>query len=154
MTLITTTLTLAALLGTANASPWAVPVPSLMKLKADTPLPSTGSKVQLSVARGECEGFQVLAREGVAPFEAPRASLKNTQGKGLELTWYRTGFVPVATASNAEGKPGLWADPLVPFDAAKRWTAPRQALYAELCVPVAAAPGSYTGWAELEAPEQ
>jgi len=144
MNVLVTTLTVAAIVGTAgkSQSPWAVPVSAFTKLRADSPLPSTPHSLELSVARGECEGFQVLAVEGSAPFEKPEATVRSAEGKSLPLTWYRTGFVPVKTASNHEGSPGLWADPLVPFDLAATWKQPRQALYAELCVAEPAAAGT------------
>jgi hypothetical protein len=142
-----------ALLAGASAGepvqPWAVTVPSLVKLRSDSPLVGEPN-ARLTLARGECEGLQILTRPEVTEATLEAKPLRLNKGDPLQLRWYRIGFVPVKTPSNSEGAAGLWADPLVPLEASRSFSAPRLAFYGEVCAPATAQPGNYETRAVLE----
>jgi hypothetical protein len=146
---------LGPIVATLLAASWVSATSSLVKVRPGMALPAS-TTATIRLARGECEAFQVAT---TAPARAVRASAGALNGPGkhtLPLRLYREGFVKVVTPSNSEGAPGLWPDPLIPavdayanearnafpFDATAE--AP-VVVYAELCAPRDAAPGSYRG---------
>jgi hypothetical protein len=126
-------------------------------------VPAGSSELALSLARGECEGAQVVVKPPAAEVFA-RASPLSRDGRSLQTKLYRVEYVEVKTPSNGQGAAGLWPDPLLPIsessDASRRplkyeSTAERPLVfYVELCAPNDAAPGSYRGALQLTAADQ
>ncbi|HZA13139.1 MAG TPA: DUF4091 domain-containing protein, partial [Myxococcaceae bacterium] len=117
--------------------------------------PRGGSSAELSLARGECEAFQIFASPGARRVDVSLDSLRGP-GDPLRPRIYREEYVEVQTASNTEGATGLWPDPLIPvvdaFSGEKRNALPYDstkerplALYVEWCVPQGQAAGRYSG---------
>lgn len=78
-------------------------------------LPSGASSAAVSVARGECQGVQLL----VPPTTDALKVAVRAQPESPRVALYREHFVNVRTASNSEGATGPWPDPLVPWSAAE-----------------------------------
>ena len=93
---------------------WAVPVSAWVKVRPGVRVQAL-SAVDLLAARGECEGFQVLAWPPAEAVEISAAPLRGPGG-ALPVSLFREAFVMVRTPSNAQGAPGLWPDPLVPVE--------------------------------------
>lgn len=140
----------AASFGTASA---------LDKLRPGDPLPRGGA-IELAAARGECEAAQIAVRSdrAIGALTAEAAPLAGPAP--LPLTLYRVDTVELEAPSGPEGAAGAWPDPLVPvrdafFDQPRRAfpvavPANRlQAIWVEVCVPRAAAPGRYRGAVRL-----
>ncbi len=134
----------------AAAAPAARVVPALEKVRPGA-LPEGASEAQLSLARGECEGVQVLL-PGAPPAEgspvAAPLQLRGPQGSTLSVTLLREAFLDVHTPSNSEGATGPWPDALLPLDAPAQPGRPL-VLYAEVCAPVTQRPGTYRGQLRL-----
>jgi hypothetical protein len=117
------------------------------------PLPAGLPRGELSLARGECEGLQLLVPPGEGEVVVDAPALQSGPSR-LPVTAYEVGWVPVATPSNGEGAPGLWPDPLLPLAAARplKAQADRPTLvYLELCAPAGQAPGRYAGAVRVRA---
>lgn len=125
-------------------------VSPLVKIRpGEPPPPPRAGKV--SLARNECEGLQVyLQREGreaevrlqVPPLE-PEGRLK---ADALPIAPYQVQWIPVKTPSNAQGRPGLWPDPLLPLERTATLNATKQTpavAYLEICAPEQQPPGRY-----------
>ncbi|MGI5864030.1 MAG: DUF4091 domain-containing protein [Myxococcales bacterium] len=155
-------LSLAALAGLALAlspsepAPWVRALGSMVKLRAGDRLPEGRQSIELTVARGECEGAQLAAEAPVSGVVATATPLRAKHGGTLEVRLYREAFIKVSEPSNFEGRAGRWPDPLIPavdlysgerrnaFPASSRGAEP-VVLYLEVCAPQAAAPGTYHG---------
>ena len=93
---------------------------SAAKVRPDGPVTGPG-EARLHAARNEFESFQIAVNGPLrglevslrAPFEGPGGA---TLG-GEHVTIYRVDYLEVLRASDPEGAPGRWPDPLVPtFD--------------------------------------
>lgn len=124
--------------------PWAVAVPTLVKVRPGMDVPARAS-IALSAAPGECEGFQVLVRPPAEEVTVTASPLRLAKSR-VPVTLFREGFIRVETPSNSEGATGLWPDPLLPLEPAGRST-PEEPLvvYGEICVPAGQPPGRYAG---------
>lgn len=135
---------------------------SLLKVRPDRPLPAgmvQAGSVQLTAARGECEGVHVVAsaaNETLSGLSVSATPLQGPGGSGLEATIYREAFVEVTTPSNVEGDVGLWPDALIPVidqtAGEARHAFPvdvparaHQPVFVEICVPRTVPAGVYTG---------
>lgn len=136
--------------------------PIAVKVRPDRPLPASTSRADrmaLTLARGECEGAQLIVSAGAWPLEALTVDakpLRNDGGGTLPVSLARVAFIEIRTPSNTEGDLGLWPDPLVPaIDPVAHEprnafpvTVPagrHQPVYVEVCAPPRAAPGRYRG---------
>jgi hypothetical protein len=130
-------------------------VSSLVKIRPGE-LPAGEKSARLSLARGECEGTQVLVPPPARKVKASIDALSGPRGARLPVRLYRVGYVEVRTPSNSEGATGLWPDPLIPVTDAYAEEARRAlpadsteerplVLYAEVCAPADQKPGSYRG---------
>ena len=143
------------------ASPWASATSSFTKVRPGAALPpSTEARVRL--ARGECEGFQIATTRPAHEVRAHASAVLGPRNRHLPVRLYREVFVPVQTPSNSEGAVGLWPDPLIPevdaYAGEARNAFPIDAtaeapvvVYAELCVPADAPPGTYRGEVRMSA---
>ncbi|HYX93409.1 MAG TPA: DUF4091 domain-containing protein [Myxococcaceae bacterium] len=133
---------------------WARVVPALQKVRPGD-APRGAPAADLSLARGECEAFQIFAAPGAQKVDVAEEQLKGP-GKPLRPRIYREEFVEVRTPSNTMGAKGLWPDPLIPvvdaYAGEKRNALPHDStqdrplvLYVELCAPATQAPGLYSG---------
>jgi hypothetical protein len=132
---------------------------ALEKLRPADAVPGARA-VELAAARGECESAQVAvrARAGLAALSATASPLS---GPGeLPVALYRVATLRLARPSGPDGAAGDWPDPLVPARDAFFGEARRafpvavepgrlQAIWVEVCVPLAAAPGRYAGEVRL-----
>ena len=135
-------------------------ISSLIKVRPGA-LPSGSASHALSLARGDCEGFQIIA---APPLDQVNAAVEPLHGPGAppSVRLYREAWVPVRTPSNGQGAPGLWPDPLIPvvdaYVGERRNALPFDStlerplvLYVEVCVPTGQTPGTYQGRVTLEA---
>ena len=83
-------------------------------------MPTTKPSATIKAAKNEFEAFQIVltAPQGDANGVSVKVS-KPIAGGGYtipadDVMLYREGYYNVGTASNLEGAPGLWPDPLVP----------------------------------------
>ncbi|HZH03215.1 MAG TPA: glycoside hydrolase domain-containing protein [Myxococcaceae bacterium] len=151
---------LAASLSAAPPPPsWAFALPAQTKVRPERPPTSGEASVVLGAARGECEGFQVLAPAGLSV----KLDVPALRGPGVAIKprAFREAFIRIETPSNGKGDRGLWPDPLIPLDdpafigADDPFRATPDApyvAYLELCVPEGQAPGTYRGQVRLTAP--
>ena len=143
-------------------------VPSSLKVRpADNP--TTAPSAKIKAAKNELEAFQIVLRatgSDVANVSAKLAS-SLTGPKGAKIpdanvTLYAERYYNVGTASNDEGAPGLWPDPLVPdvdtYVGEKRNAFPltvpaneTRVIWVEVLVPIDQAPGDYSGAIEIDA---
>lgn len=153
-------LLLGALLAASSAQArWVEVLSSLHKVRPADRVHGAGA-AHLTVARGECEAFQLYVRPPRQQVSLSVPSLKGPAGATLEVRPYRQGWITLHTASNSEGATGPWPDALIPavdayagerrsafpFDS----TAERPLLaYLEVCVPHAQRPGAYRGTATV-----
>jgi hypothetical protein len=109
---------------------------------------------RLSVARGECEGTQVVLPAGARGVRVEPLSLAGP-GAALKASVWRQVFVDVKTPSNGEGRTGPWPDALVPVEAPVQAPAgdakTPTVLYVEVCAPEKQAPGTYQGELRVKA---
>ena len=123
--------------------------------------------VSLVAARNEFESFQVVVRAPVAALSqvtvAMRGDLVGPGGATVPLsnmTVYRVGYLPVKIASDREGAPGRWPDPLIPtvdtLVGEKRNAFPvdvpvgeNRVAWVDVLVPRDAVPGVYRGSVEV-----
>ncbi len=120
---------------------------------------------KLEAARGEFEPFQIAVRavgpNALGGVSAAAAPLVGPNGATLPAPrLYRVDYLDVATPSSGEGRAGRWPDALVPdvdaFVNEKRRAFPfdvpageSRAVWVEVYVPEAAAPGVYRGQVRL-----
>jgi len=150
----------------ASAAPgrWATAVSSLVKVRPGDTLPPR-TRVSLHAARGECEGFQLATTAPARQVRPGPLSLQGPAGKRLQGALYREAFLTVASPSGPDGATGAWPDPLIPevdaYAHEPRNAFPAEAsartpvvVYAELCVPLSATPGEYSGALTLSAKDR
>ncbi|MBS2032058.1 MAG: DUF4091 domain-containing protein [Deltaproteobacteria bacterium] len=147
---------LAALLGTAP-EPWAFATHSLVKVRPGAHI-DRQSTVSLELGRNECQAVQVVVPEGAPVFdlEVLAAPLAGPDQKTLAVELSREVNLQLQHTSNAEGKVGPWPDILIPavdpiahekrraFPYSAPGSAP-VAVWAEVCAPPDATPGTYRG---------
>jgi Domain of unknown function (DUF4091)/Family of unknown function (DUF6067) len=158
-------LAVVAILAQAAPAP-AAPAPleigvasALEKLRPGDPIPRAAA-VDLVAARGECESAQIAVRapRGLASLSAEATALAGASR--LRVALYRVETLWLERPSGPDGEAGEWPDPLVPerdpFFGERRGAFPvrvgrgrLQAIWVEVCVPEAAAPGRYTGSVRL-----
>ena len=146
----------ASLLGTAPV-PWAFATHSLVKVRPGARMDRMSS-VSLELGRNECQAAQVVVPEGgpVFDLQVTAAQPVGPDGRTLPVELSREVNLQLQHASNAEGRLGQWPDILIPsVDSivhekrhAFPYSAPGSvpvAVWAEICVPADATPGSYRG---------
>lgn len=129
-----------------------------------TTVPAGEPGATLEAARGEWEPFQIVVHADGAALDDVRAEASPLAGPGTlpAPRLYRVAYLDVKTPSSIEGHPGPWPDALVPdvdaFAGEKRRAFPFavpagevRAIWAELWVPRAAAPGVYRGTVRVTA---
>lgn len=122
--------------------------------------PPAARAIALVAARGECESAQIAVRapRGLAALGAEARPLRGARAVPVAL--YRVATLRLARGSGPDGEAGEWPDPLVPardaFFGEPRRAFPvavppgrLQAVWVEVCVPEAAAPGAYEGEVRL-----
>ena len=132
------------------ASPGPKVVSPLVKVRPGVALKGA-SEAQLSLARGECEGTQVVLPGSVRQVTAKPLMLKGP-GATLTASLWREGFIEVKTPSNSMGAKGFWPDPLLPVEVAGDPKLPA-VLYVEVCAPREQKPGTYRGELSVKADE-
>lgn len=137
-----------ALTAVLAASPGPKVVSSLVKVRPGVSVQGS-SAAQLSVARGECAGTQVVLPGNVSRVTARHLSLKGP-GAALSASLWREAFIDVKTPSNSQGATGPWPDPLVPVETRGEPSLPA-ILYVEVCPPEAQEPGTYQGKLRVKA---
>jgi Glycoside hydrolase 123, catalytic domain len=146
--------------------------PPTRKILAETPLPE-GQSIELSVARNEWEGFQIVITTDAALADINLTLSDPTTSDGVTLSAdraiiYLEHSVDVVNPSsmsmpNHEREPGLYPDPLIlfydPYCSEKKAVAAgfdlsageRAVLYIDWYVPIDATEGIYNGTATLTA---
>lgn len=107
------------------------------------------AEARLSLARGECEGTQVVLPGNVRQVTARPLALKGP-GTALSGTLWREGFIDVKTPSNSQGATGPWPDPLLPVETPGEPSLPA-IVYVRVCAPAAQEPGTYRGELRVKA---
>ena len=103
------------LAGVMTVAPGPRVVSALEKVRPGVSL--AGEKeARLSLARGECEGAQVVLPPGVSRVQVAPLALRGP-GTALQASVWREDFLEVKTPSNSQGGTGAWPDPLVPVEA-------------------------------------
>ncbi len=140
---------------------------ALEKVRPDFAVPAA-TTAHLDAARNEFEPFQIVVgggAAGVTGLTATAGDLVGPDGASIaaaNVRLYQVGLYHVTYASNVEGAPGEWPDPLIPdvdayfgekrnglpFDVAAATT---RAIWVELFVPPATPPGMYTGTVTVSA---
>ncbi len=137
-----------ALSAVLAATPGPKVVSSLVKVRPGAAVEGA-SEARLSVARGECEGAQVVLPGNVRRVTASPLALKGP-GAALSASMWREAFIDVKTPSNSQGATGLWPDPLVPVELPAAPSLPA-ILYVEVCAPERQEPGTYQGELRVKA---
>lgn len=142
-------------LASSARSNWIVAIPAMVKLGPRS-VPKGGASISVSAAGGECVAAQLVARAPVHGLFARATPLSMAGAAAIEPSLYREAFLTVTNASNIEGTPGRWPDPLIPavdaYAGERRNAFPASSdgpepvvVYVEICVPATARPGSYSG---------
>jgi hypothetical protein len=145
------TAVLAASPGPEGVSPKVVSpkvVSPLVKVRPGVPVAGS-AEARLSLARGECEGSQVVLSGKIRQVTAKPLALKGP-GPALAASLWREAFVDVKTPSNSQGATGPWPDPLVPVETPGEPALPA-VLYVEVCAPAEQEPGTYHGELHVKA---
>jgi len=131
------------LMATMSAARVPAAVSPLVKVRPGAALPER-HVARVSLARGECEGMQVVVP---GPVEHLEVSPLVVRGPGVPLraALWRVGFLDVEVASNGAGAPGPWPDALLPLDAPAPAPTLPVIVYAEFCAPEDQAAGTYRG---------
>lgn len=140
--------------------------PNLKVRPADNP--SLKSSASLKAAHNEFESFQIVLRAGATAVSGvtARVSKPLTGPAGAKipdgnLVLYAARYYDVGTASNDEGAPGRWPDPLVPdvdtYFGEKRNAFPvdvaaneTRVVWVDVLVPQTQAPGDYAGEIQVD----
>ncbi|MFY0574723.1 DUF4091 domain-containing protein [Cystobacter fuscus] len=136
------------LAGMMTVAPAPRVVSALEKVRPGVSLPGE-KEARLSLARGECEGAQVVLPPGVSRVQVAPLALRGP-GTPLGASVWREDFLEVKTPSNSQGGTGAWPDPLVPVEAPRKDTQAPLVLYVELCAPKSQRPGTYQGALKLD----
>jgi len=142
-------------------------VPSTRKVRPDDK-PTTTPTASIKAAKNEFEAFQIVLRAGASDVNDVSAKItKPLVGPGGakipdgNVVLYAERFYNVKVASNDEGAPGLWPDPLVPdvdtYFGEKRNAFPMKvpagksgAIWVDVLVPIDQAAGDYAGEIEID----
>ena len=142
-------------------------VPSSLKVRPDDQ-PPTSPSASIRAARNEFEAFQIVMRAGTADVAQVTAKVsKALVGPGAaqipakDVVLYAERYYDVGTASNDEGAPGPWPDPLVPdvdtyFGETRNafpLTVPlgkTRVVWVDVQIPIDQAPGDYVGEIEID----
>ncbi len=141
---------------------WWVEGPMVKVHPGDLPPEHPARRAEIFAARNEFEPFQVVLRtdaDGLSGLDVDVSDLRSADGSGIpkaNIGTYLEQFVRVTQPSMASGTAGLWPDPLLPridrYAHERRNAFPfrltksqDQPLWIEVFVPVAAAPGRYSG---------
>jgi MYXO-CTERM domain-containing protein len=142
-------------------------VDALTKVRPDFAVPAA-TTARIEAARNEVEPFQIVlggGASGVRGVSAAAGDLVGPDGAVLpaaNVRLYQVGLYHVTYASNVEGAPGEWPDPLIPdvdayfgekrnafpFDVAAATT---RAIWVELYVPRGTVAGVYSGTVTVSA---
>jgi hypothetical protein len=134
---------------------------ALTKIRPDAAVP-TATSARLDAAKNEFEPFQIVVAGGASGVHELAATAHDLVGPdsaripAANLHLYQVGLYHVKYASNVEGAPGDWPDPLIPdvdtyagekrnglpFDVAAGTT---RAIWVDVFVPPGSAAGMYTG---------
>jgi hypothetical protein len=133
------------------ASPGPKVVSPLVKIRPGTQVQGSAA-ARLSLARGECEGTQVLLPGNIRRVTGRTLELKGPGGT-LSASLWREAFIQVTTPSNSMGATGPWPDPLVPVEQPGDPSLPA-VLYVEVCAPEAQEPGTYRGELRVKADDK
>ena len=129
--------------------------------------PPTARVAEISAARNEFEAFQIVIHggdSGVGGVTATASSLAGPAASVIPaagIMLYREGLYNAVHASNSEGAPGLWPDPLIPavdayFKEARSafpFDVPSnecRAIWVEVFVPLGTPAGAYQGAVTLQ----
>jgi MYXO-CTERM domain-containing protein len=129
--------------------------------------PATTKSVALKAAKNEFEAFQIVmtaaggATAVSVKLEKPFVGPGGAKIPAANVVFYREAYYDVGTASNDEGAPGLWPDPLVPdvdsYFGEKRNAFPfdvpageTRAVWVDVLVPANAAAGDYAATIEID----
>jgi Domain of unknown function (DUF4091) len=123
-------------------------VSPLVKVRPGVPVKGA-AEARLSLARGECEGAQIVLPGTARKVTAGTLALKGP-GAALSATLWREGFIDVKTPSNSQGDTGPWPDPLLPVETPGEPSLPA-VLYVRVCAPAAQKPGKYRGELRVKA---
>src|SRR5262245_30465691 len=134
-------------------------VPSTQKVRPDAN-PQGAASAQIKAARNEFEAFQIVLRADTADVAQVSAKISQPLG-GPSMVLYAVRYYDVGTASNDEGAPGAWPDPLVPdvdtYFGEKRNAFPitvplnkTRVIWVDVLVPIDQTPGDYTGENEID----
>jgi hypothetical protein len=142
-------------------------VSSALKVRP-TDQPATSTSAHLYAAQNEFEAFQiVLSASGSdvtgvsAKLATPLTRADSTSIPASNVVIYAERYYNVGTASNDEGAPGRWPDPLVPA-VDVYYHEPRNAfpitipagenrvLWVDILVPMSQSPGDYAGSIEID----
>ncbi|MCP3103180.1 DUF4091 domain-containing protein [Myxococcus sp. K15C18031901] len=118
-------------------------VSPLVKVRPGAVLPEQ-HVARLSLARGECEGLQVVVPGPVEHLEVSPLSLRGP-GAPLRADLWRVGYLNVAIPSNSQGATGPWPDALLPLDAPAPGPHLPVVVYVEFCAPTSQGAGTYRG---------
>ena len=142
-------------------------VPSSLKVRPDDQ-PATSPSASIRAAKNEFEAFQIVLRAGTADVGQVSAKVSKpiTGPLGAQLppknvVLYVERYYDVGTASNDEGAPGPWPDPLVPdvdtyFGETRNafpLTVPlgkTRVVWVDVLIPIDQAPGDYGGEIEID----
>ncbi len=137
------------------------------KVRPMDPAPATTKSVALKAAKNEFESFQIVVSAAGGATGVSVKLAKPLVGPGgakipaANVVFYREAYYDVGTASNDEGAPGLWPDPLVPdvdsYFGEKRNAFPfdvpdgeTRAVWVDVLVPADAAAGDYAATIEID----
>ena len=157
-----------ALPAAAKPAVWAVP--SLVRVERNAPAASS-AMASLEAARGETELFQIVVRADDEELKEVSIGVGDLKGPGGAViparnhVLYREHYVAIGETATPGGKPGLYADALIPFRDPTTGRAPGRAelkaqdvtvpakasqpFWVDIAVPAGATPGAYRGtwWA-------
>ncbi|MGZ3455526.1 MAG: glycoside hydrolase domain-containing protein [Polyangiales bacterium] len=140
--------------------------PNTKVREGDTP--ATKPSIALKAAKNEFEAFQIVLKAGAANVDAVSAKVSAPlTGPGgakipdANVVLYVERYYDVGTASNDEGAPGTWPDPLVPdvdtYLGEKRNAFPlsvpankTRVIWVDVLVPQTQTAGDYTGEIEID----
>ncbi len=123
--------------------------------------PTLAQTASIKAARNEFQAFQIVMKAGSADVAQVSAKVTTPFSIPAEITLYAERYYNVGVASNDDGAPGLWPDPLVPdvdtYFQEKRNAFPRTVsagqtgvIWVDVLVPPDAPPGDYTATIEVD----
>ncbi len=123
--------------------------------------PTLAQTASIKAARNEFEAFQIIVKAGASDVSQISAKVTTPFSIAADVRLYAARYYDVGVASNDDGAPGLWPDPLVPdVDAyfnEKRNAFPMTVtagqtgvIWVDVQVPPDAPPGDYTAAIEVD----